>query len=568
MISPSFPTNRTRALTRALFLLFSVAMPIAAPYQTAEGQQMQEGRITYVTSTTAYADLGTNHGFDVGDTLRVGTKTPAAAVLVVTNISSRSMATQIVSRTAPLREGDPVRGIGRHATQQPKPTLVPDTARLSQRATADSVRQAPLPTPVPASAPVSGPAAGEEIATTVRGRISTQYYALTSSTTSGFDFNQPALVLSLTAERLLKAPLKFEMYSNHRYDARSASRRSTAEPDPLTHRVYLFSLQYGETADPFRATLGRFIAPMVGGIGTFDGGMLVTASNGWEAGLMGGSQPGYRNSEIAFDDPKFAAYVAYTSANPQSMRYQGSGAFAQTYRAGALDRSFFYLQNVASFGNDVSLYQNLNVDLYDLSGGRGVLRPHLSDIFLSATYRPLRWLSANGSYAMRRNVYFLRSFGVIADSLFDRAAQHNFQLGIGANLPLAMFVSISGTARVKDGGARAASSLMGRYTWANTLQSGANLTLMGSVADNIYNRSTSYGTEVNRDLLHDMYGSLRVQRYGYSFSGAGRRIDRTSASIDLSYRIGTAWYASLSVERYWENSASGTRYYSDVSYRF
>ena len=206
--------------------------------------------------------------------------------------------------------------------------------------------------------------------------------------------------------------------------------------------------------------------------------------------------------------------------------------------------------------------------MYDLESGGVSTKPHLSDLFLSGTYRPLRWLSFNGSYAIRRNVYFLRSFGDIPDSLFDRKNTQNFQLSAGVNLPMAMFVSVSGSLRVQEGTSQQARSVQLRYTWANLLESQTNLYLSGSLSDNIYNTSSNASIELNRDVIQDLYLAVRVMKYRYSFAGGTAARDRDGGDTDLYYRVTKTLCASLSYERFWEGVVTSDRLYTELTVRF
>ncbi|GEM_PF-2323684 len=524
--------------------------------QNASAQKVETGEITYVTSTTAYVNLGSNQGFRAGDTLRVMKAGKTVAVLVVTSIASKSMATKIVTRTTKIVRGDAVKGAARHEPEKITPTVKIDSTQIK-------------PPPVTGSVPSDAPSLMEEpVGTKVHGRVALQYYALTSSTTTGFDFSQPAVVFSLYAEKLFGLPLDFNLYSNHRYDARAQERRVGVASNRLRNRFYQASFRYGDARAPFSATVGRFIAPVIGGVGTFDGAMLVTRKGRWEAGLVGGSQPGYTNSEVDFNDPKFAAYLAYSAGDYQGTRYQGSLAFAQTYKHRALDRGFIYIQNTVSFGNELSFYQNANFDLYDITHEGGAGHLHLTDMFLSTTYRPARWLSTSATYAVRRNVYFLQSFRDFPDSLFDKSLQQNARLSVGVNLPAAMFLSLSGSLRLREGDSKSAASLAGRYTWANVLHSRVNLYLTGSMADNVYNTSLSYGFELNTDVIRSLYTALRFRQYSYTFSGGSRTLNRSTLSADIYYRISRTFYASLSYERYWESTITSDRLYTELTIRY
>lgn len=536
---------------------FGALMFFLAVRASSQTTQIQSGKLTYVTSATAYVDLGMNNGFDVGDTLRVTKNGSTLVVLVVTNVASKSMATRIVSKNGLIKDGDAVAGAARHTAERRQAQVKSDT----------TTSHVPAITETKSAVSSSGQTPLSD-GTQIHGRVSLQYYALASSTTSGFEFTQPAVVFSLNADNIFDMPLQFSLYSNHRYDARTQDKRIGVTPDRLANRVYQFTLQYGKTDGPLGVSVGRFISPVVGGVGTFDGVMIASRTGNWEAGVVGGTQPGYKNSEVSFADPKFAMYVSYAAGDYQTTRYQGSVAYAQTYKSSALDRGFMYMQNVLSLGSDISFYQNANFDLYDLEKNTTTTSFHLSDLFVSTTYRPLRWLTASGSYAIRRNVYFLHSFGFIPDSLFDKSNYQNIQLSFGMNLPMAMFFSLSGSTRLKEGDSRGANALSIRYTWANFFDLQTNMYLTGSVADNVFSKSTSYGLEFNRDIIQDIYAGFKAQKYNYTFSGGNRTLDRTTFSADIYYRISKMFYASLSLERYWEAAITSDRLYMDCTMRF
>lgn len=518
-----------------------------------QAQTLHTGKITYVTSTSAYVNLGTRQGFDIGDTLTVSKSGKRIATLIVTNLSSSSLVTTVVSKTATIIEGDLVEGRTRKREAIPAPENE-DTLTTVVSVVKEEPKSVILTTTM------------RELPFSVRGRVSLQYYALMSNQTVGMDFSQPALALNLSADNLFSLPLQMVLYSNHRYDARTTTKRPSSVVEPLTHRIHQISLQYGRADGPLNATVGRFIAPVVGGIGSFDGAMIVARNEGWEAGMAVGSQPDYTNSGLNFDDPKLAMYIGYRVGDWQSFRYQGSLAFSQIYKSNTLDRGFFYLQNSLSLGSALSVFQNANIDLYDVPHGGSKTNIHLSDFYLSATYRPIRWFTTTASYAVRRNVYFLRSYANMPDSLFDTSPYRNAQLSVGANLPLAMFVSLSGSLRGKQGDTRPASALMGRYSWSNVLRSQVNTHLSANVSDNIYSRSSNAGIELNRDF-DALHIALRVMQYRYVFTGSERRIDRISTTIDCYYRISAAFFVSFSYERYWESALSADRIYSEFTVR-
>lgn len=562
-------THALRCIVATGFALAVCAVQLrgqdAVPPDTLPREQ--RGAVTYVTSTTAYVDMGSKLGFDVGDTLRVHRQGAIAAVLLVTHISSKSLAAAILTRTAAFAAGDEVFGTPRRAPPRTTPVLRGDSlaADAGARTPVRTATAPPQPTDTGPRLEASSPG-GAEPSMRIQGRLSLQYFALANHGSGRLDVNQPGIVASMSADQLFDLPLTLSLYSNHRYDARPSDRRA-ANVSALSNRVYQLSLRYGGVADPLSATVGRFIAPAVGGIGTIDGAMLVGRRGAWEAGVLLGSQPGYRDASISLADPKTAAYVGYASGDHATMRVQSSAALAQLYKSGAVDRTFLYVQNIASFGGTLSLYQNANIDLYDLEKGAAIVRPHLSDVFLSGTWRAMRWLSVSGSWSTRRGIWYLRSFGMIADSLFDRSHLQNSQLTFGVTLPWSMYAAVGALLRTREGDARPARGVHARWTWSDVFATRTSLTCVGSLTDNVYNRTNNLSLELSRDVIDDLYVSLRAQHYEYRFASS-RLLTRQALALDAYWRLSRRVYASLSYERTWESGFTTDRIYLDTSIRW
>lgn len=534
-------------------------LPQTAPLcaQQSDTWKEEKGSVTYVTSSTVYGDLGRKNGLREGDTVFVQNSGGAVASLRILHLSSKSFSAEVLEKTAIILQGNTVLARVRPTVMAPQPVTVADTAPPAPRE--------------PISPPVTPPAAGrvpagDDGSTRIRGRVALQYYAMQTAATAGLTFSQPAAVLSFTAEHLFEMPLQFSWYSNHRYDARADGTRVGIDQRRLRNRFYQFSLHYGGDAEPYTGVIGRFIPYQIGGIGTVDGLMLAGRRGAFEGGILAGSQPGYRDSELSLKDQKIAAFVGYTQQDAE-WRLRSNLAFAQTYRDGAVDRAYFYLVNSVSLGSDVTLYQNASLDLYDADRGSGRTRPHLTDLYLSATWRPERWLSLTGAFADRRSVYFLRSFASIPDSLFHESRMRNYSISAGANIPGGMYASVSASLREQENTNTPASAYSARYTFSNLLSSRTNVYLLGSYADNIYNTSRMFGIEANRDLFERVHTAIRVQHYRFVYLANNRALDRSTAALDVYVRIGTLWYLSLNYERYWEGNIASDRLYAELSLR-
>lgn len=553
-------TGVPRAFLAAVCTL-SVALLFAGPAQGQDGtarnadSREERGSVTYVTSTVVYGDLGRRNGLREGDTVRVEGSKGEQSFLLVQHLSSRSFSAEVLERQGTILKGDAVIARVRAIVVPPAPRLAPDSA-VTTRPPVAAARPAAIP----------GAATGTGEGNRIQGRLALQYHALHSEAASGLAFSQPAAVLRFTAEDLFDVPLHLSYYSNHRYDARSDAARTGVAEDRLRNRFYQVALRYGDEDAPLSGTVGRFIPYQVGGIGTVDGAMLQGRSGAFEGGVVAGSQPGYRDSELSLQDQKVAAYAGYASEAGEG-RLRSNLAVAQTYRDGAADRAYLYLVNSYALGGTLSLYQNATADLYDADRGSGHTRPHLTDLFLSATWRPVRAVSLTGSFADRRSVYFLRSFASLPDSLFNTSRLQNYQLSAGFNIPGGMYATVTGSLRTQENADRPASALGARWTWADAASTGANLYIFGGYADNLYNTSRSLGLEVNRDLLEGLYSALRYQQYHYVYTVTDRAVDRHTVAAELYYRIGLSWYLSLHYERYWEGGFATDRLYSEISFR-
>lgn len=550
---------QTRARRGVAVVAFLAVLLIGCPDALAQdsAEREEKGTVTYVTSTMVYGDLGRRNGLKEGDTVHVRNAKGEVATLRVLHLASKSFSAEVIEKSGTVLEGDAVFATVRGIVIPERPVLAADSIP------APVVLRQETAAPI-SSAPSSRPETDE---TRFRGRVAMQYYALRSGAAGGLTFSQPAAVLRFTADRLLSMPLEFSYYSNHRYDARSEDARAGTSRDRLRNRFYQLSLRYGSDGDPYSAVLGRFIPYQVGGIGTVDGVMLTARRGRFEGGVLAGAQPGYRDAELSLKDQKLAVYGGYVT-DAQDWQLRSNAAVAQTYVDGAVDRSYIYLVNSLSLSNALILYQNATFDLYDVDKGSGNGRPHLTDMYLSATWRPQRWLSVTGAFADRRSVYFLRSFASIPDSLFRDSRLRTFQLSAGVNIPGGMYASLSVSLRTQENSDTPAAAYSARYTWSNLLGSRANLYLLGSYSDNIYNTSRSIGVEANRDLFDALYAALRVQQYRYVYSIANRSLDRFTVATDLDYRIGQLWYLSLNYERYWEGGVASDRLYSEISLRF
>ena len=73
---------------------------------------------------------------------------------------------------------------------------------------------------------------------------------------------------------------------------------------------------------------------------------------------------------------------------------------------------------------------------------------------------------------------------------------------------------------------------------------------------------------MNRDLITNLYSSLRVQQTRYTYLVTSRELNRLTIALDAYYRMTRSIYFSLSIEHAIESDYKTDRLYSEITWRF
>ncbi|MBI2427622.1 MAG: hypothetical protein HYV29_02255 [Ignavibacteriales bacterium] len=517
----------------------------------AQQKQIIRCSVSYVAASVIYFDAGRENGIAAGDTLNVERNGSVIGKVVITAVSKRSSAAQIISQVQSISVGD--------AGSIEK--ILPETISSAAIDTLKSATAAPIQTPVQMKKSESP--ATENI---ISGRVGLQYSGVTTND-SRFNLSQPSVVFRMDVQRLFGTAMAVTMYSRNYYDlSQNYSRYGGATR--LKNRLYEFVLHHDDPASAFGYGMGRMTSRYVGGLGTFDGGQFFYQAGNVTTGVMVGAKVDDLSYEVNSNDNKGALFVNYQYNSEFVKHYDGTFAYGQQLAKGKLDREFIYLQNFLSLGSDLSIYESTELELNDIDNGIRKRSFTLSNTYLSVNYYPYSWLSGNVGYDGSRSVYLFESMKSIPDTLFDKHLMQGYRAGATVRLPY--FISLSGNLsyRTKKGDARDARTLSGTVRSADLFGTEIGASVRYADIVGVYSDGTNVTVDLDRTFFYRLSLTVRYDYYSYTIlSNASSYITHTY-TVSGNYRITKMLYAALNADRVNDSMMNSYRLFVEMGIRF
>jgi len=526
--------------TIAVLLLFGFACA------GSSGQDMPAARIagvvSYISGSNFYVDAGREKGVEVGDTVTILRRSTRVGRGLVIAVSSSSLASQLLQPADSIAVGDSA--MVYKTTPFPRvPAVAPGVAQASR---------------IPAIAL-------ESDGIIVHGRVGLQY-AGAGALDSHLDFSQPSVLLRLDISRM-PGGLSFSMYGRSSYDVAPTSPFSS-QSERWGMRMFEMALAYDNPGAWYGFSIGRLTSRYVGGLGAFDGGQVYLRQGDLSAGLVLGFQPDYRTSHIQTDQQKMAAFVNYAWGGDVFRSNNSTIAYGQQLFKGRLDRDFLYLQNTFNLGSTLFLYQSSEVDLHDMKDSIRSQAFRLTNTFVTLSYMPLSWLTANAGYDATRNFLLFESMKTFPDTLVDRELQQGVRAGLSFRLPLRM--SISGTAnyRLPSGNGLSARTIGGSFRMSDIGGSEVNVGAQYLRIRGLYTDGEDVSFDIDRWITPSVYLSLRVDRYAYAYVQQPGSAVTSTAGANVNISLTRSWYVMLTFDRVWDPSRNSFRAFGEISYHF
>ncbi|MFA6439931.1 MAG: hypothetical protein WCX28_11525 [Bacteriovoracaceae bacterium] len=554
IIQLNFMVKKTQRIITAVKLqwFFAFAL-IVVRCSTLSAQEKHELHFTvsYVAASVVYINSGREGNIAVGDTVSIQHASVRIGVVVVTAVSKKSSAAQIVSQTTSIAAGDEAVLVKIIEKEESPFAAVkknePDTL---------SGKSAILVLPVTATM-------NENLVT---GRAGLQYIG-TLAEDSRLNLSQPSVVLRLNIQNVYNTGLVFSLYGRTYYDLSDIYSRY-GDKNRMKNRMYDFSLQKADANAPMGYGIGRLSSEYVGGMGTFDGGQFFYRYDNFTSGFLYGAKVQDRTIGIDANETKGAFFVNAKFGSDFLHQYSGTVAYGRQLVKGNMDREFFYLQNFFMMGSELSFYESSEFELNDIDKGVKSRTFKLSNTFFSINYYPLQWLSSNIGYDGTRSVYLFESMKSISDTLLDKNIMNGFRAGATIRLPYFMSLSGNISYRSKKGDSRDSRNISGTYRISDLLQTEIGAGLRYADIRGVYSDGTNITFDLDRTFFSAMSLALRYDYYKYSILVFHQSYTTHTLTLNSSYRFSKRLFSSFAVDGILDNTMNSVRVYAELGYRF
>jgi hypothetical protein len=501
--------------------------------------------ITYVTTSSAYLDAGSDLGLRIGDVLPVVRGDVAVTTLEVTAISSRRASCRRLDASVALVPGDVV--YFRRQAMETRPDSSPSIA-----------------SPGPGSSGASMPSLGGLRRLGIRGRVGLRYFALYNEAAFGSDFSQPGVDLFLEGRGIGKSPIG--VFADVRADRTIRTASDGADEKRTRTRTFRLSSEW-RSPSGWRVEVGRQPCSSLSSIGIFDGGQAALSRERWGAGVFAGTQPDPQNWGLSSRIRELGAFTELRGPSSRVNRWLVGIGLIASRDEGAINRDYAVVQaRYIDPRISMSLAQELD---WNHGWKRDVEK---RSIDLTSTFATLRFplgerLSLNAGYDNRRTVRLARDRST-PETEFDE----DFRQGVwgGTAVRFAATGSAEWSVRHRTGGS-------GGETTSSTLSLRCDWSRWHEAA--VGGRSTYYTGDRAQGWLHSATTGLSLGGRARLEATGGWRTDRSNdvlsdsqrvtwASLDLECPLANPWYLLLSTERTWGESEKNLQVYASSVLRF
>ena len=494
-------------------------------------------RITYISGSTIYLEVGSKQGLAEQGTLDVVRGGAMIARLRVTAVSSGRAACEVLPPVVELVVGDSVRYVA--------PSAAGSTAPVTVRTSASSARRAG----------------------SLRGRIGLRYLVVAPDGDAGGGLTQPAYDLRLDGQRLGGSGVGLTVDARAQRTQYAAAGTQAARPTLNSTRVYLAALSWDAGNSGWRLTAGRQLAGALASVGLFDGVALDLARRRWGVGAFAGSQPDAQSFGVSARVREYGAYGELHSA--AGARTTGTLALGGigSYVGATIDREYAF-GRLTLTGPMLSLYATQELDFnrgWKRDAEQRAMTPTAS--FASVQFTPTRALAISGGIDNRRSVRLYRDY-VNPELAFDDAFRAGTWAGVTVSAPRYARLSVDRRdSRGGTSGSANSSTFMGSVSGLSRLRLGLR------VRATSFDGALSSGQLVSGAVDIDPWGVLRLEANGgtrttrQSGSAAGA-LKLTWWGVDADIGIGRSLYVMLSTYREQEPGRASMQTYAALSWRF
>lgn len=516
-----------------------------------QGKKELQYSVSYVAASVVYINAGREGSIAVGDTLTIYHEQVQIGTVLVTAVSKKSSASQILSQSFPIVAGDEARIV--KIVEIPQTEIV-----LVKKSETDSTSKI-------VSTPMRVLQTGND-ENEVTGRIGLQYSGVLAED-SRLNLNQPSVMGRINIRNLYGTGMVFSMYGRTYYDLSDIYSRY-GDHSRLKNRMYDFSLQTNDPEASLGYGVGRMSSEFVGGLGTFDGGHFYYRYNTITSGFLFGARVQEQKVSVEPNEIKGAFFVNVKFGSDFLHQYNGTLAYGRQLVKGNLDREFLYLQNFLTMGSEISLYESTEIELNDINNGVKKKALKLSNTYFSVNYYPNEWLSTNVGFDGSRTIYLFETMKSISDTLLDKNLMQGYRFGATVKLPYYMSLSGNISYRTKKGDARDARTISTTYRISDILRTDIGAGVRYADIVGVYSNGTNFTLDLDRTFFYVLSVALRYDYYKYTILTLKQTYTTHTATINTSYRFSRMLYSSLAVDGVLDNTMNSMRVYAEIGIRF
>lgn len=530
--------KRCHTLLLALLLLETLAT----------GQQILEGRISYITTQHIYVRFSSTMGLNDGDTLFLKENQEVPALVILNHSSTSCVCKPLLDSN--FRMSDPV--IGRLKgikPADPAPEIEVSTAEDEN----DSVPETGLAEP-----------GVKERKQDVHGRLSLSSYTYLKNPES--DGRQRLrYTLSLDARNIGGSGLRLETYVNFSHVLDQWEEISENLFNGL--KIYKLSASYA-FRNSLLLTAGRKINPKLSSVGAIDGLQIEKGFGALSAGIVAGSRPDYQDYSFNTGLFQYGAYLAH--------EFKGSGgnmqntlAYVEQMNRGATDRRFIYFQHHNDLVSRLWFFGSVEVDLYQKVGEKKETVFNLYNTYMNVRYRVINPLTLSLSYSARNNLIYYESHKDFLDRLLDEKVLQGWRFRVSYRPIPYLYLGAHAAYRYRKDDPMPTRNAHGYATYSLIPGIGVSVTARFTWMQSAYLDGMIYGAGIGREFLSGkLHAELNYHYIDHNYGSTEMTIAQHVGEAGLTWAVLHKLYLSAHFEGTFEESLAYKRIFISLSQRF
>jgi len=530
---------------RSLIILLALLL-----FETlATGQEVLEGRVTYITSQHIYVRFSSTQGLNDGDTLYLKENQGEVPALVILNHSSTSCVCKpLVDRNFTI--SDQVIGRLRKVTPE-------ESAPVIDLKPEDDMDKATIETGEGGMSE-GGRKQG------IHGRLSLSSYTYLKNPESEGS-QRLRYTFSLDARNIGGSGLRLETYTtfSHRQDHWDEIRENVFNG----LKIYKLSVSYA-LSNSLVLTAGRKINPKLSSAGAIDGLQIEKGFGGMSAGIIAGSRPDYLDYSINTGLFQYGAYLAHEFKGAVG-NMQNTLAYMEQMNHGATDRRFLYLQHSNNLVSRLWFFGSAEVDLYQKVGETKETVFDLYNTYLIIRYRVIDPLTLSLSYSARNNLIYYESYKDFLDRLLDEKVLQGWRFRVNYRPIPYLYLGAHAAYRYRKDDPMPTRNAHAFATYSRIPVIGASVTARFTWMQSAYLDGMIYGAGIGREFLNGkLHAELNYHYVDHDYRSAEMAIAQHVGEAGLSWAVFRRLYLSAYYEGTFEESLTYNRIFLSLSQRF